>query len=81
MSAAQVYVWLQEGEGEGAAKCGCRLVREWDDGNPAFVMCARHIYAESMLAALENLVARGLIKDTGGDHYTEVLEAIKGAKT
>lgn len=80
MSADKIYIWLQSGEAEGQAACGCRLVREWDDGNPAFIMCAKHLANESLLAALKNLVARGLIKDKDGDHYEEVLEAIAEAE-
>jgi hypothetical protein len=33
-----------------------------------------------LLAALKNLVERKLIKDTDGDHYDEVLEAIAKAE-
>jgi hypothetical protein len=33
-----------------------------------------------LLAALQNLVGRNLIKDTDGDHYDEVLEAIAKAE-
>lgn len=80
MSADQVYIWLQEGEAEGQAACGCRLVRSWDDGNPAFIMCARHLYADQVLAALENLVERSLIKDADGDQVAKVLEVIAVAK-
>ena len=36
--------------------------------------------APDLLAALENLVSRDLIKDKDNDHYDEVLEAIAKAK-
>lgn len=35
--------------------------------------------APELLAALQNLVARNLIKDTDDDHYDEVLDAIAKA--
>lgn len=38
-----------------------------------------HCYPE-LLSALDNLVERGLIKDTDGDHYQEVLDVIAKAK-
>ena len=36
--------------------------------------------APCLLEALDNLISRGLIKDTIGDHYDEVLEVIKKAR-
>ena len=36
--------------------------------------------APDLLAALRNLVKRNLIKDTDGDHYDEVLDAIAKAE-
>ena len=41
----QVYIWLQDNEEEGEAPCGCRLLRSWDNGSPAFIMCGHHLKA------------------------------------
>jgi len=36
-------IWLNAGEAEGSAFCGCRLVAdEQGSGNPAFYFCAVH---------------------------------------
>ena len=44
------------------------------------VPTAEPVAHADMLAALKNLVERKLIKDTDGDHYDEVLEAIAKAE-
>ena len=36
---------------------------------------------ELLRSALKNLVDKDLVKDKGGDHYQEVLEAIKKTET
>lgn len=51
------WLWLQEDETEGAAQCGCNLVREPYDSEyetgPAFYICRVHEAATELLEALE----------------------------
>tara|TARA_Y100000310_G_scaffold14911_1_gene14971 strand:- start:2640 stop:2831 length:192 start_codon:yes stop_codon:yes gene_type:complete len=36
------YIWLQEGETEGTAWCGCQLKAQHKDGGPAMFLCPDH---------------------------------------
>lgn len=72
MATDQVYIWLQEGEEEGQAACGCRLVRGWDDGNPAFIMCAGHLAQEKLLTALKHAV--GIAEDKISGTWDDLLQ-------
>lgn len=47
--------------------------------NAAFIVKAVNEYAD-LVACLQNLVECGLIKDTTGDHYDEVLELLAKAE-
>ena len=51
-------------------------------GTDAKAFKQAHIIASApgLLAALENLIDRDLIKDKGGDHYDECLEVVAYAK-
>ena len=53
------YIWLQEGESEGKAKCGCVLT---DEGQPAYFQCVLHDAAHDLREAL------GLIVDVWDHH-------------
>ena len=37
------FIWLNEDEEEGRADCGCTLIRDYEGGGPAFIMCPRHL--------------------------------------
>lgn len=70
MGCDKVFIWLQDDEGEGVADCGCKLVREWDDGNPAFIMCAMHLAATKKLPSMvAPSPARYVIYSSGEDGY------------
>jgi hypothetical protein len=43
-------IWLQDGEEEGTADCGCRLIN--DDEGARFIMCGTHEAAPELLEAL-----------------------------
>ena len=43
------YIWLQEGEDEGTADCGCHLAM---DNGAKLNFCTMHAAAEEMLEAL-----------------------------
>jgi hypothetical protein len=60
--------------GEGIAYFMKPLCHE-DEGNIRLIMSAPELYE-----ALKNLVERNLIKDTNGDHYDEVLDALAKAE-
>jgi hypothetical protein len=43
------YIWLQEDESEGSAKCGCRLVSDLQGRGPAVFLCPMHAAAPDMV--------------------------------
>ena len=43
------YIWLQEDEAEGSAKCGCRLVSDLQGRGAAVFLCPMHEAAQGML--------------------------------
>ena len=43
------YIWLQEDEAEGSAKCGCRLVGDLQGRGAAVFLCPMHEAAQGML--------------------------------
>ncbi len=55
------FIWLNDGEQEGIAVCGCRLHHTPDNeayDNPAFTMCPTHAAAPDLLEALKE-IAKG----------------------
>lgn len=43
------YIWLQEDEAEGSAKCGCRLVGDLQGRGAAVFLCPMHEAAQGMM--------------------------------
>jgi len=43
------YIWLQEDEAEGSAKCGCRLVSDLQGRGAAVFLCPMHEAAQGMM--------------------------------
>jgi hypothetical protein len=47
------YIWLDDGEAEGTAECGCRLVQEQGTSGSAIFLCPVHREAPDLFAAAE----------------------------
>lgn len=56
MSKEAAYIYLQEGEGHGAAECGCRIALNFT-GSPMFFQCPMHTRAPEYAAALHFISA------------------------
>lgn len=52
MTHGRAYLWMQEGEPNALAECGCTMVRD-RDGSPCFWFCPLHAASPDLLAAAE----------------------------
>jgi len=56
------YIWLQEDESEGSAKCGCRLVNDLHGRGAAVFLCPMHEAAPEMLKTVMKIEPTGVPK-------------------
>lgn len=50
------FLWLGEAEADAQADaCGCVLVRDYNNGGPAFFLCTKHAAASDLLTALKKI--------------------------
>ena len=77
------YIWLQDGEEDGRAECGCHLIASQEGSGPAMHLCDMHSVALGMfqmLEACERIMSEAISSDPQHDWRERFADSMCGAR-